>query len=416
MKKIILFLKLILRSKFIFKTPKKYDLVVFDKMSLEDLNNLISKFNFFVLQVRLEDMNEIYLSYKIFKKVIKNYSKGNLFTVYLTSLIELIGPKVVITNIDNSLKFSDIAKILEKKKNFIAIQNSSRAELLQFYYLYNTKRIKHNFLNKFYIPTLFTFGNYEKELYKKLNIVVKNIYPVGNLRWSNFLHHIKSENGSHERFNSDICLISEYVVKNNAFHAAAAFGKDTQRKINESMHVENTNIENGISTSVKYTIKFCIKNNMKLIIPLKRSYKPNDYQIEFEFYKRILDKNEFEYFKANLLKKNRENFSSYRAVLNSKIAVGTASTLLRDKLGVGGKILSCNQTKLDIYNFPIKGICSLNNCSYLEFEKRMLEIYSMSKEEYFSKIDKKPNYLMRYEKDNSTLNLIKEKLYQLGLN
>ena len=115
MKKIILLLKLILRSKFIFKTPKKYDLIVFDKMSLEDLNNLVSKYNFFVLQVRLEDMDEIYLSYKIFKNVIKNYSKGNLFTVYLTALIELISPKVVITNIDNSLKFSDVAKILEKK-------------------------------------------------------------------------------------------------------------------------------------------------------------------------------------------------------------------------------------------------------------------------------------------------------------
>ena len=41
MKKIILLLKLILRSKFIFKTPKKYDLIVFDKMSLEDLNRAI---------------------------------------------------------------------------------------------------------------------------------------------------------------------------------------------------------------------------------------------------------------------------------------------------------------------------------------------------------------------------------------
>ena len=154
---------------------------------------------------------------------------------------------------------------------------------------------------------------------------------------------------------------------------------------------------------------------MKLIIPLKRRYKPNDYQIEFEFYKRILDKNEFEYFKENLLKKDRENFSSYRAVLNSKIAVGTASTLLRDKLGIGGKILSCNLTKIDMYNFPITGICTLNNCSYLEFEKRLLEIYSISNENFFSKIDKKPEYVMKFNKNNSTINLIREQLSQLGV-
>ena len=53
------------------------------------------------------------------------------------------------TNIDNSLKFSDVAKILEKKTNFIAIQNASRIDLLQFHHLYNTKKVKHNFLKKY---------------------------------------------------------------------------------------------------------------------------------------------------------------------------------------------------------------------------------------------------------------------------
>ena len=69
-----------------------------------------------------------------------------------------------------------------------------------------------------------------------------------------------------------------------------------------------------------------------------------------------------------------------------------------------------------MYNFPIGGICSLNNCTYLEFEKRLLEIYSISKESYFSKMDKKPDYVMRFNKNNSTINLIREKLLQLGVN
>ena len=85
MKKIILFLKLILRSKFIFKTPDKHDLIIFDDTSVFDLNICLSKFNFFVLQVRIQSINEIYFSYKILKKILKNYSKGNLLTVYLAS-------------------------------------------------------------------------------------------------------------------------------------------------------------------------------------------------------------------------------------------------------------------------------------------------------------------------------------------
>ena len=64
MKKLTLVLKLILRAKFIFKTPKENDLVIFDKESVLDLSNCLSKFNFFVLQTRLESMDEIYFSYK----------------------------------------------------------------------------------------------------------------------------------------------------------------------------------------------------------------------------------------------------------------------------------------------------------------------------------------------------------------
>lgn len=65
MKKIILVLNLILRAKFIFRTPKRYDLIIFDKVSVKDLDNCLSKCNFFVLQARLENIDEIYFSYKI---------------------------------------------------------------------------------------------------------------------------------------------------------------------------------------------------------------------------------------------------------------------------------------------------------------------------------------------------------------
>ena len=118
----------------------------------------------------------------------------------------------------------------------------------------------------------------------------------------------------------------------------------------------------------------------------------------------------------NILEKDRDNYSSYRAVLNSEVVVSLRSTLLRDKLSIGGKILSCNLTKIDRYNFPVNGICTLNNCSYEEFEKRLLEIYSISKESYFSKIDKNPDYREKFSNSYSAIDLIREKLSQLGIN
>ena len=416
MQKIFTLIKIMLRSKFIFKTPKKHDLILFDDVSFFDMKNVISGFNYFILQARTEQVTKVYISFKIFRNIFKNFSKGNLFTAYLVSLIELIEPKVVITNIDNSVKFSDVAKILEKKITFIAIQNAARYELLEFDYLYRTKKIKQNFLKKYYIPNFFSFGDYERDFYPKLQINAKNIYPAGNLKWASFLNHIKKENHSLEKYNSDICLIAEHLAK--GMHSTFGLNAKTRKKINDPKLLENINIKKGFLDIIKYTIKFCIKNNMKLVVPLKwcKISTPAAYKVEYNFFKGNLESNEFNYFNSCFIESERDNFSSYRAVKNSKVTVGNVSTLLRNKLGTGGKILSCNLTKVEVYNFPIGGICSLNNCTYLEFEKRLLEIYLISKESYFSKMDKKPDYVMRFNKNNSTINLIREKLLQLGVN
>ena len=93
MNKLVIFLRLILRSKFIFKTPEKCNLVIFDETSVRDLNICLSKFSFFVLQTRIESSKniidyknvpiyKIYLSYKILKKIFKN-SCGSTVLVFL---------------------------------------------------------------------------------------------------------------------------------------------------------------------------------------------------------------------------------------------------------------------------------------------------------------------------------------------
>ena len=107
-------LKLFLKAKFIFKNPTKHELVIFDDESFADLKNFIHNYNFFILQSRIENINKIYFSFKILKYFLKNFN-GNVMTAYLASLLEIINPKVVLTYIDNSLKFHDLARILDKK-------------------------------------------------------------------------------------------------------------------------------------------------------------------------------------------------------------------------------------------------------------------------------------------------------------
>lgn len=410
MKKIVLFIRLILRSKFFFKTPQNCELIIFDETSFKDLKICLSKINTFVLQTRFESTNKIYFSYKIFKQIFKNFFKGNLFTVYLISLIELIKPKVVITNIDNSIKFSDVAKVLDKKINFIAIQNASRIDLLEYSYLYNVKKLKNNVLEKFYLPNFFCFGDYEIDLYKKLNIKTRNIYPVGSLRWANFIYKNKENTNFEKKYNSDICLVPETF--------AAPNDKTIKEHMIASRLYTDGVIENGFAKIIKYTVKFCIRNKMKLILLCKRDkkYSPAGYKTEIDFFKRNLNDEEFQYVEKNILEKDTDDFSSFKAVFNSKVTVGICSTLLKDKLATGGKILSCNFTKKDMYDFPVNGICKLNDCSYEEFEKRLREIYSISKESFFSKLDKKSDYVMKLSNNYSVIEQIRKKLSHFGIN
>ena len=95
-----------------------------------------------------------------------------------------MNPKLVITYIDNSYKFSEVAlryNKINKNIKFVAIQNGARYEILENDYLFRKKIRKENYNKKFFIPVLFSLGNYEREIYKKLNINVSKNIPIGVL-------------------------------------------------------------------------------------------------------------------------------------------------------------------------------------------------------------------------------------------
>lgn len=163
------YIKLFYECKIIFQNPTKKDFLVFDNESYDQIKNLISRYDQEILVTRKENLNKIYFSFRILLLTIIHY-KGNLFSSYITSLIILSKPKIVFTFIDNSFKFSEIAKSfkkINKKIKFIALQNGARYEPLEYEYLYNKGFSKKNDNTNFYLPKLLSFGLYEKELYKK---------------------------------------------------------------------------------------------------------------------------------------------------------------------------------------------------------------------------------------------------------
>ena len=388
-RKLLLIFKLLLKAKFVFRNPQEHKLVIFDDESYMDMKNFIFNYNFFLLQTRAENINKVYLSFQIIKYFFKHYN-GNIMTAYLSSLLEIVRPKVVLTNIDNSLKFFDIAKIFDKKINFVAIQNGARYDLKRYKRLYKVKKINSDLTKNYYIPNFLCFGQFEIDDYKENEIKVKNFSKVGSLQMANFFNYIEKNKISLKKSLYDICLISNYLPAGS----------------NDEWVVPS--LEEGFAKTMKYTIKFCMKHNMKMIFTWRRNVPSEAHKNELVFYKKHLNDIEFNYLVSNSIEKYK--FSSYKAMFQSNIAVATYSTMLRENLGIGGKILSCNCTYSDIFDFPIEGICSIKNCNFQEFEKRLLDIHSISKENYFSRLSKDKHYVMEYNEKISTIEILRKKI------
>lgn len=374
-----------------FKKPKSKSIVVFDGASNNDLTFILKNFEYFVFENREHRIKEINLSglviiYSIlyfYKIIIKKRLK--LEYLYFCALIKSINPKVIITSVDNSVQFFLISKLLENYYFIMAIQNANRLDYYREDYKFKKKLTDLDLNSKVYIPNYFCFGEEEIRLSKKYNLNIRNFYKYGSIRASNYFQYLSENNIEIQKDKFDICLISEH-----------------SDNLNSRMNREY--IEEGFVKLAKFTIKFVVENNLKFIFASKRKRGSIDFNNELEFYKKHLDKKEHEYLLNNLNEKKNQ-YSSYNALFQSTIAVACQSTLLKDKIGRKEKILSCNLTNFDMYNFPIKGFCSINNCDYMDFSSRLKKIREMSIDDYFLDID--PKQVMVYDPKESTIQKIK---------
>lgn len=372
------FFKIILKSNIFYKLPQK-KIVVFDNEQ-KIHNRLVFKpllNDCFFLDVRFYNLKNFYINSNIFLFTIYNILKGNFnFGSYLAAVIKTVNPKVLITTIDYSHQFHNVCKILRKKGiRMIAVQRSTR-ETIQYF--------KKKELSKIYIPEYFCFGKNEIDLFKKMNVNVEKFKIIGSTKLSNFLIHFKNK----KKNNFDICLVAEYP-----YHLNAGEESSQSQKI--------------IGNLLSYLNKFVKKNKLKLVIVGKRPKRNNNffnqklpsnvkydkYIAERKFYKKFIKT------KHLFVPQNNRTLTSYKYSMQSKVTIGTTSTILRELLSINKKILACNPTGLKKAKFPIQGACYLENFDYYKFEKKLKTILSMSKTEYYKKLNKDPNYLVKFDKN-----------------
>lgn len=382
--------------KFKIENPPQREIVIFDGTSLNDLKYILHKKKFFVLENRKSRISTVYCSLNIiitffFNFFLLFFKNKNLHTIYLFTLLEKINPKIVITSIDNSFKFAELAKLLSKKIKFAAIQNANRFDYMHNIYLFKKNLSVSNLNNKYFIPHFFCFGEHEINQIKKYKINIDQVYKVGSIRVANFFKHIELNKIKLQKEKYDVCLISEAASN-----------------INEKFEIKD--LEEKFAKVAKFTIDYSKKYNLKFIFLQKRNLNSIENKEEMNFYKKYLNKNDFNFLKKNS-SLNQNNYSSYLGLFQSKLAVGAQSTLLRDKIGCKEKILSLGLDNEGLFEFPINGICKLKNLDYLEFENRMNLILSLNSEDYFAKIEEPINNLIEFDENFSTIDKIIAKLF-----
>ena len=307
-----------------------------------------------------------------------------MYSAYLSSIISIVNPKLVLTFFDNSLKFYELNRIFQNKMEFIAIQNAGRSDIPQLKYEYKKGLRKFDFSKKIFLTNFLCFGSSDVFAYKKNKANVKNFYKVGSLRLSNYLKDCKIKN---KKKKFDICLISDLPSSNFLLHKIHNFKE----------------ITNGYINLINYTIKFCKKYKKKFVFARKDhlTHRSSDKV----FLQKKLSKQNYFYLMQNSVSKKNDHYSSYNAIYNSNIVIGVNSTMLFEKISIGGKILSCNFTKSKILDFPLKNYLFLNKDDYLTFENRLKNILKVSKKKFFSNLKSKKNFLIE---DHKKVNTIKE--------
>jgi surface carbohydrate biosynthesis protein len=392
MRKLKLIIEKINKAKFKLTKPPKKKILIFDDESADDLKYILKNIDFFLLQTRFDKVSTIYLSPNIIFRTIVNY-RGNLWTAYILSMIEIISPNVVLTFIDNSLKFFEVAQKLNKKINSFAIQNGARYDLNRYVNAFEKKIEKEDLRKKVFIPNFFCFGDYEVEDYKKNQISVNKFYPVGSLRLSNFLYENKNLINKFNKQVYDILYISDAIIPN--FDQKFGTEGDAERS----------------AKVTKYVIRYALNNKKKIIFALKRLNASSELlEIELSYYKKFLNTSEYEFFlKNSTINFKKQKYLAYKLMLQSNLSISISSTILRENLSLGKKSVSVNFMKNFIFEFPIDGLCKIKNCNFEEFEKKLDIITKMSDYEFLNKVDGYQR-LMKNESRMFTFDKIREEI------
>ena len=372
----------------IYLKKNLYDIIVYHETDFEYLDKWI--FKPINLKAKIRKPGEFILSPAIIFHILKNFNLlrfNNFFhrlkIIYELSILDYYRPKFVFTFIDNNALFKNLSKIDFKRKYF-ALQNGTR-----FDWVINAvgkSKMNRNKNRMIY----FSFGEYEKNLFKNFGDYNCNVIPVGSFRSSINKHY---RNDVKKKY--DICIVST-MINFSEDCDLANLKIERARLLYPVKENEFYLIWKKLSTHLK---RYINDKNISAIIPLR--YTNNKF--EKDFFKTRFNK--------NCEVKERTKFGTYHAMNNSEIIISVGCTTLLEAIGLGKKILQVDFSKTHHWTAHYKEtITNLNNDSYEYFKKKMDYLFSISHKQYQNEIKEYSNYLINYNQNIPTYKMIQTEL------
>ena len=305
------------------------------------------------------------------KTVLKNLFR-QIHDQYLLACIDQTKAKVVLTAIDNSNFFQKLSRI-DSKRTYFAIQNGTRTLSCVRDSLLSTSH-PHT-LSTISMTNFFCFGQRDIDLFVRHDHIVDNYFPVGALV-GGYYKSVVSVPVTKPLF--DLCLISQWHASLFGEIIGDDFTARSSRRIGVSIAGMNL-----------FLLRFIEETGLSLVICTR-----SNNAAERAYYQNIFGDS------VKFIDSDRKNFSTYRAVEQSRLAIGMNSTALAEIFSWGQKVLWCNVPNDEHYEMPEAGISYFHGDDYNAFKERVLMLLNMPQAEYEMSTREGARYINNYDPAN----------------
>ncbi len=365
--------------------PVPTDVLIYDRVGSQFISRALSKdIRWAIFDVRRREINVhpvalAYLPLFLYKKIISEsffWDQVGWRILFQMAEIRAINPKVVMSFIDNSRNFNMMSRIYSNAV-FVGIQNGFRGIEVA------------DLASHLCLPTLLCFGREVKDRYQREKCGVSRFVIGGSLKNSLYLEARKSQ----PSLKYDFCWVSQF--------RPARFG--------DTMPV----LKHNSVILLDFIQRYCRENGKTLCVAC--SCKERGFSFEYHFLLKTLTLPG-----VRLIPNDDNNFSSYKAIDQSRVTVTVNSTIGFEALARGNKVLFCNFSEDQYFDVPsgyADGPWALRDSSqsYKKFSQALGALEGMDPREWIAQSKEMGQYFVATEGRASTAELINREVRRVLL-